>query len=94
MAVSTGAITEHLDVLVDLRIGHLTSLVYALLDPLLLHTAKKTIWPLRYPSSFHAGSYWAHDDVYGRSAARHRCQIAILDLNELVRAVACVAARP
>ena len=30
----------------------------------------------------------------GRSAATHHCQIASLDLNESVRALACVAARP
>jgi hypothetical protein len=41
MAVSTSAITEHLDVIVDLRIGDITSLVDSLRDPLLLQAAKK-----------------------------------------------------
>lgn len=41
MAVSTGAIVEHLDVLVDLGIGNITSLVGSLLAPLLLQAAKK-----------------------------------------------------
>lgn len=41
MAVSTGAIVEHFDVIVDLGRGDLTSLVDALLDPLLLQTAKE-----------------------------------------------------
>ena len=41
MAVSTGAIVEHLDVIVDLGIGNITSLVDSLLDPLLLQAAKK-----------------------------------------------------
>jgi hypothetical protein len=41
MAVSTGAIVEHLDVIVDLGMGNITSLVDSLLDPLLLQAAKK-----------------------------------------------------
>ena len=41
MAVSTSAIIEHLDVLVDLGIGDSTSLIDALLDPLLLQAAKE-----------------------------------------------------
>ena len=41
MAVSTGAIVEHLDVLVDLGCGHLPGLVDALLNPLLLQAAKE-----------------------------------------------------
>ena len=93
MAVSTSAIIEHLDVIVDLRIGDISSLIDSLLDPLLLHAAKKMIQPRRYPSSFPADSYWAHDDVHGRSAATHHCHITSPDLNESVRAVACVAAR-
>jgi hypothetical protein len=36
MAVSPGAIVEHFDVILDLGVSHLTSLVDALLDPLLL----------------------------------------------------------
>ena len=41
MTVSTGAIIEHLDILVDLGSGDLPSRVDALLDPLLLQAAKK-----------------------------------------------------
>ena len=41
MAVSTGAIVEHLDVIIDLGIGNITSLINLLLDPLLLQAAKK-----------------------------------------------------
>ena len=41
VAVSTGAIIEHFDVLVDLGIGHLTSLVDSLLNPFLLQAAKE-----------------------------------------------------
>lgn len=41
MAVSTSAIIEHLDVLVDLGRGDLPGLVDALLNPLLLQAAKK-----------------------------------------------------
>src|SRR5512146_96015 len=41
MAVSTGAIVEHFDVIVDLGSGHIPSLVDSLLDPLLLQTAKE-----------------------------------------------------
>ena len=41
MAVSTGAIIEHLDVIVDLRLGNIPSLVDSLLDPLLLQTAEE-----------------------------------------------------
>jgi hypothetical protein len=41
MAVSTGAIVEHLDVIVDLGIGDIPSLVDSLFDPLLLQAAKK-----------------------------------------------------
>ena len=41
MAVSTGAILEHFDVLVDLGIGQIPSPVDAFLDPLLLQTAKE-----------------------------------------------------
>lgn len=43
MAVSTGAIIEPLDVIVDLGIGDITSLVDSLLDPLLLQAAKKRL---------------------------------------------------
>ena len=41
MAVSTGAIVEGLDVIVDLRLGDLTGIVDSLLNPLLLQAAKK-----------------------------------------------------
>ena len=41
MAVSTGAIVEGLDVIVDLGLGDLTGLVDSLLNPLLLQAAKK-----------------------------------------------------
>jgi hypothetical protein len=41
MAVPTGAIVEHFDVIVDLSICHIPSLVNALLDPLLLQAAKE-----------------------------------------------------
>lgn len=41
MAVSTGAIIEHFDVIIDLGSGHLTRLVDPLLDPFLLQAAKK-----------------------------------------------------
>ena len=41
MAVSTGAIVEHFDVLVDLGIGQIPSPVDAFLDPFLLQTAKE-----------------------------------------------------
>lgn len=41
MAVSTGAVVEHLDVIVDLGIGHLPSLVDSIVDPILLQTAKE-----------------------------------------------------
>ena len=41
MAVSTGSIVEHLDVIVDLGIGGITGLVDSLLDPLFLQAAKE-----------------------------------------------------
>jgi hypothetical protein len=41
MAVSTGAIVEHFDAIVDLGIGNITSLVDSLLDPLLFQAAKE-----------------------------------------------------
>ena len=41
MAVSTGSIVEHLNVVVDLGIGGITALVDSLLDPLFLQAAKK-----------------------------------------------------
>ena len=41
MAVSTGAIIEHLDVLVDLGSGHITRWIDSRLDSLLLQAAKK-----------------------------------------------------
>ena len=41
MTVSTGAIIEHLDILVDLGSGDLPSRVDALLDALLLQAAKE-----------------------------------------------------
>ena len=40
MAVSTGAIVEHLNIIVDLGIGDITGLVDSLLDPLFLQAAK------------------------------------------------------
>jgi hypothetical protein len=41
MAVSTGGIVEHFDVIVDLDISSLPSLVDSLVNPLLLQAAKK-----------------------------------------------------
>ena len=41
MAVSTGAIVEHLNVIVDLGFGDITVLVDSLLDPLFLQAAKE-----------------------------------------------------
>lgn len=45
MTMSTGAIVEHFDVLVDLSSGHIPGLGDALLDPLLLHAAKNDSAP-------------------------------------------------
>jgi hypothetical protein len=58
MAVSTGAIVEGLDVVVDLGCGELPGCVDALLDPLLLQAAKKGFGHCVIPTvatSTHAG---------------------------------------
>ena len=94
MAVSTGAIIEHLDVIVDLGIGDSTSLVDSLLDPLLFHATNERLGhgviPAVSPPA-HTGRTMMR---MAESAATHRCHIASLDLNESGCAVACVAARP
>jgi len=43
MAVSTGAMIKHLDVIIDLGIGAITRLVDSRFDPLLLQTANKRV---------------------------------------------------
>ena len=71
MAVSTGAIVEGFDVVVDLSRGKLPGCVNALLDPLLLQAAKKdsaTALSQQLPRRLMLGS----GDVRGRSAATHR----------------------
>ena len=58
MAVSTGAIVEGFDVVVDLSRGKLPSCVNALLDPFLLQAAKKGFGHCVIPTvatSTHAG---------------------------------------
>lgn len=93
MAVLTSTMIEDLNVLADLDIDDCASLVNLLLDPLFLQAAKKRFGHGVIPAvspPVHAGLKM----MLKAEVLPQYCQIAILDLNESVRAVACVAARP
>ena len=80
MAVSTGAIVEHLDVIVDLGIGNITSLVDVLLDPLLLQAAKQRFGHRVIPAvstPAHTGLKMMHmAEAPPRIAAKLRSKVA------------------